>query len=178
MSQPIIPPWEQQKPALDLKRPAMLVDLRRCIGCHACSVACKTEHSVPLGEFRIRVRWLPRPDRPTLAFLPLFNRDTCDFGVNRGQAGLEPACVAACPTKALVFGDLEDVNAEVHQKVSALQAVQFDGVAPTKNDVYYVGLESWMETNVGQGVALSPGDPDIIYEQGPNQRKAGQGESP
>lgn len=29
-----------------------LVDLRRCTGCRACSVACKTENDVPLGRFR------------------------------------------------------------------------------------------------------------------------------
>ena len=39
-----------------------VVDLRRCIGCHACSVACKTAHGTPLGEFPLRVRWLPRPE--------------------------------------------------------------------------------------------------------------------
>ena len=27
----------------------MALDVERCIGCHACSVACKVENSVPLG---------------------------------------------------------------------------------------------------------------------------------
>ena len=31
---------------------AFLIDNRRCIGCHACSVACKTEHEVPVGVAR------------------------------------------------------------------------------------------------------------------------------
>ena len=78
----------------------MFVDVRRCIGCHACSVACKTEHSVPLGEFRTRVRWLPEPGDGRMTFLPLF-AETCDLGANRAQHGLAPACVTACPTKAL-----------------------------------------------------------------------------
>jgi anaerobic selenocysteine-containing dehydrogenase len=30
-------------------RLAMVIDLRRCIGCRGCSVACKTENNVPLG---------------------------------------------------------------------------------------------------------------------------------
>ena len=34
----------------------MLVDLRRCIGCQGCTVACKAENDVPLGVFRRRVR--------------------------------------------------------------------------------------------------------------------------
>lgn len=29
-----------------------LIDHRKCIGCHACSVACKEEHQVPLGVYR------------------------------------------------------------------------------------------------------------------------------
>jgi len=31
------------------KRYGMVIDLRRCIGCHSCSVACKVENDVPLG---------------------------------------------------------------------------------------------------------------------------------
>lgn len=34
----------------------MLVDLRRCMGCQGCTVACKAENEVPLGVFRRRVR--------------------------------------------------------------------------------------------------------------------------
>ncbi len=26
-----------------------IIDNRKCIGCHACTVACKSEHDVPLG---------------------------------------------------------------------------------------------------------------------------------
>jgi len=31
---------------------AMVMDLRRCIGCRACTVACKAENNVSLGRFR------------------------------------------------------------------------------------------------------------------------------
>ncbi|MCC7110677.1 MAG: 4Fe-4S binding protein, partial [Deltaproteobacteria bacterium] len=35
-----------------MTRLGMLIDLSTCIGCHACSVACKAEFDVPLGKFR------------------------------------------------------------------------------------------------------------------------------
>ncbi len=39
-------------------RRAMLIDLRTCIGCHACSVACKVEFDVPLGVYRDTVKYV------------------------------------------------------------------------------------------------------------------------
>ncbi|MEM7051565.1 MAG: 4Fe-4S dicluster domain-containing protein [Acidobacteriota bacterium] len=89
-------PWEEVGPEQRRQagRAGMVVDLRRCIGCHACSVSCKTEHEVPLGGFRTRVRYLQRPDRPTLAFLPLLCMQCQDA-----------PCLKACPTEALVRCD-------------------------------------------------------------------------
>jgi tetrathionate reductase subunit B len=34
----------------------MVMDVRRCIGCHACTVACKAENNVPLGVWRTHIR--------------------------------------------------------------------------------------------------------------------------
>ena len=136
----------------------MLVDLRRCIGCHACSIACKTEHSLALGEFRMRVRWQQRPDRPTLAFLPVFDATTCDFGQNRRSADLPPACVSACPTGALVFDGSD--GAPTHPDARPL-----DAPVATKEGVTYLGLESWQPMAIGAGAALSDEDDEIIYER-------------
>ena len=33
-----------------------VIDNRKCIGCHACTVACKQEHDVPLGVNRTYVK--------------------------------------------------------------------------------------------------------------------------
>ena len=35
---------------------AFVIDQRKCIGCHACTVACKAEHDVPIGVYRTD-RW-------------------------------------------------------------------------------------------------------------------------
>ncbi len=93
MSNQIGIPWDnvgKRRGEKTMGRAGMVVDLRRCIGCHACSVACETEHEVPLGGFRTRVRYLERPDRPTMAFLPLLCMQCQD-----------PPCLKACPTEAI-----------------------------------------------------------------------------
>ena len=44
-----------------------LIDNRKCIGCHACTVACKSEHDVPLGVYRTWVKYVETgqfPDNP------------------------------------------------------------------------------------------------------------------
>ncbi|MBI5714478.1 MAG: 4Fe-4S binding protein, partial [Chloroflexi bacterium] len=34
-----------------------LIDNRKCIGCHACSTACKSENEVPVGVNRTWVKY-------------------------------------------------------------------------------------------------------------------------
>ena len=59
----------------------------RCIGCRYCLVACP--FSIPKYEW----------SKP----LPYVRK--CDFCNSRILAGQQPACAAACPTGALIFGD-------------------------------------------------------------------------
>ena len=70
---------------------AMVIDLRRCIGCHACSVACKSENDVPLGVWR---SWVKQVERGTF---PNTQRHSLPRLCNHCD---HPACVEACPTKA------------------------------------------------------------------------------
>ena len=144
-----------------------MVDLARCIGCHACSVACKTAHDVPLGEFRLRVRWLPRPEGDRYAFLPVFSEASCGEDPASLEAGLAPACVRACPTDALVFGDTADAGDPVSRLAEQHPLETLDGpeAEDLKANVRYRGLEDWMGRAMHRGVALDPRDEDPIYEQ-------------
>ncbi len=70
------------------RRGRIRVDARACIGCGYCVRACPFD-----------ARTL-HPERGVV--------EKCDFCAPLVDAGLQPACVRACPAGARVFGDLED----------------------------------------------------------------------
>lgn len=73
---------------------AMVMDLRRCIGCRACTVACKSENRVSLGRFRAVIQEKTMGSFPNTkkAFLPLM----CNHCKGNEKDGVPP-CVKACP---------------------------------------------------------------------------------
>jgi Fe-S-cluster-containing dehydrogenase component len=71
---------------------AKVVDHTRCIGCHACTTACKSENQVPLSVTRTYVKYVD-----TGAF-PQARRS---FQVTRCNQCADPPCVASCPTAAM-----------------------------------------------------------------------------
>lgn len=73
------------------KQYAMVIDSRRCIGCHSCSVACKAEFDVPLGVTRSWVEYTEKGNYPNVSrhFLPRL----CNHCRH-------PQCVDVCPTGA------------------------------------------------------------------------------
>ena len=48
---------------IDLKY-GFIIDNRKCIGCHACTVACKSEHEVPVGVNRTYVKQVEKGTFP------------------------------------------------------------------------------------------------------------------
>jgi Fe-S-cluster-containing dehydrogenase component/formate-dependent nitrite reductase membrane component NrfD len=73
-------------------RYGFVIDQRKCIGCHACTVACKQENRVPLGEFRTWVKYVERGDFPhTRRYFSVLRCNHCDAA----------PCVTICPTVAL-----------------------------------------------------------------------------
>ena len=75
-----------------LMRYGFVIDQTRCIGCHACTVACKTEHQVPLGVNRTWVKYVEKGAWPDTSRF---------FSIMRCNHCTDAPCVAICPTKAL-----------------------------------------------------------------------------
>lgn len=74
-----------------MARPVMVLDLRLCVGCSACVIACKTENDVPAGGFR---DWVVTETRGGFPDLSLENRsERCN------HCAFAP-CVDNCPTGA------------------------------------------------------------------------------
>jgi tetrathionate reductase subunit B len=69
----------------------MVIDLRKCVGCHACQVACKSENNVPLGVNRA---WV---DELETGKFPQVSRFRTPRLCNHCE---NPSCVKACPVKA------------------------------------------------------------------------------
>jgi Fe-S-cluster-containing dehydrogenase component len=69
----------------------MVIDLRRCIGCYSCMVACKQEHFLPPGVFWNRVLI------GETGKYPMANKQIYPVMCNHCT---EAACVKACPTRA------------------------------------------------------------------------------
>ena len=63
-----------------------------CIGCHACTVACKAENDVPLGAFRTWVKYVEKGRFPnTRRHFAVLRCNQCD----------NAPCVTICPVTAL-----------------------------------------------------------------------------
>jgi len=73
-------------------RYGFLIDNRKCIGCHSCTVACKTENRVPLGVNRTWVKYVEKGKFPQARRV---------FQVTRCNHCEKPPCVEICPVRAM-----------------------------------------------------------------------------
>ncbi|MCB8933403.1 MAG: 4Fe-4S dicluster domain-containing protein [Fimbriimonadaceae bacterium] len=224
-----------------MARLSMLIDLTRCIGCDACTLACKQENGTPVDVFFARVLnvesgtypnvkrlYIPVlcnhcDDAPCLKSCPnkaiirredgivlidqercrgtgacvsacpygnvmLIPRDKwylnedesyerdhvkprlnenvarkCTYCAQRVDVGLDPACVVACPTKARIFGDLEDRESEIstyieEQKVATKrEPFHLLPEAKTKPAGCYLGPMAHQQTSTLGAPAPVPG---------------------
>jgi carbon-monoxide dehydrogenase iron sulfur subunit len=102
--------------ARDTRRGAVVSDPDKCIGCWMCVMIC------PFGG---------------VSADPVAKKALkCDLCPDRTTVGLAPACVASCPTKALIFAEPEEMAARTRQITARTVA----GVAAGKVDA---GVDLW-----------------------------------
>ena len=113
----------------------VMMDWHRCIGCRYCVAGC------PYGSRSFN--WQdPRPYLSTVN--PAFPTRTkgvvekCNLCEERLSAGQPPACVSACPEKALVFGNLLDAQSEVRSLLRTRYAIRRRPELGTGPAVYYL----------------------------------------
>jgi Fe-S-cluster-containing dehydrogenase component len=93
------------------------VTKNRCIGCSACIVSCP-----------YNARYI-HPDGYV---------DKCTFCDHRVKKGEKPACVAACPTTCMHFGDLDNPVSEISGLLNRRQYKTLIPEAGTSPRVYFL----------------------------------------
>ena len=98
------------------------IDNRKCIGCHACTVACKSEHDVPIGVNRT---WVKQTEKGT------FPNNRRIFSVLRCNHCTDAPCVEICPVEALYIredGIVDFNNSRCIGCKSCMQACPYDAL--------------------------------------------------
>lgn len=99
-----------------------VIDNRKCIGCHACTTACKSEHQVPVGVNRTWVKQVEKGEFPNTRRL---------FSVMRCNHCTDAPCVEICPTEALYFRNDGIVDFDKDRCIgckSCMQACPYDAL--------------------------------------------------
>ncbi len=99
-----------------------IIDNRKCIGCHACTTACKSEHDVPVGVFRTWVKQVEKGEFPHTRRL---------FSVMRCNHCTDAPCVEICPVEALYFRPDGIVDFDKNRCIgckSCMQACPYDAL--------------------------------------------------
>ena len=74
------------------KHYGMVIEIAKCIGCQACTVACKFQNNVPEGQFRTK--------SPVIGPIGTYPDVTLYFGKEACQMCQKAPCVDVCPTKS------------------------------------------------------------------------------
>lgn len=99
-----------------------IIDNRKCIGCHACTTACKSEHQVPVGVNRTWVKQVEKGTFPDTRRL---------FSVLRCNHCTDAPCVEICPVEALYTREDGIVDFDKDRCIgckSCMQACPYDAL--------------------------------------------------
>ncbi len=99
-----------------------VIDHTRCIGCHACTVACKAENDVPVGSFRTWVKYTEKGEFPDVRR---------SFAVLRCNQCTSAPCVSICPVHAIEKRDDGIVNIDPQACIgckACLQGCPYDAL--------------------------------------------------
>jgi molybdopterin-containing oxidoreductase family iron-sulfur binding subunit len=159
-----------QKPVKE-RRWVMAIDLRKCVGCHACTIACVAENKLPPGVVyrpvleeeigtypNVTRRFIPKPCMQ------------CD----------NPPCVPVCPVNATYKNDEGVVVVNYDQCIGCRYCVT---ACPYAARTFDFGRTYTGETPTVDGVILGQSTADD-YERAPNfeygraHARAGRDESP
>ncbi len=99
-----------------------IIDNRKCIGCHACTTACKSEHNVPVGVNRTYVKQVEKGEFPNTRRV---------FSVMRCNHCSDAPCVEICPVEALYTREDGIVDFDNNRCIgckSCMQACPYDAL--------------------------------------------------
>ncbi|HLF63401.1 MAG TPA: NrfD/PsrC family molybdoenzyme membrane anchor subunit, partial [Saprospiraceae bacterium] len=103
-------------------RYGFIIDNRKCIGCHACTTACKAEHDVPIGVNRTWVKQVEKGVFPNTRRI---------FSVLRCNHCTDAPCVEICPVEALYIRNDGIVDFDKRRCIgckSCMQACPYDAL--------------------------------------------------
>ncbi len=110
---------------------AVVYDSEKCMGCRYCMMACP--YGIP------RYAW----DQP----VPYIRK--CILCYDRISTGGQPACTEACPAKATIFGDRDELLAEAHRRIAGTPGKYIDKI--------------WGEHDLGGTSVLSISNVDLSF---------------
>jgi len=113
---------------------AVVYDNTKCMGCRYCMMACP--YGIPRYDWAYAVPYIRK----------------CILCYDRLLAGRQPACTEACPTKATIFGDRDDLLAEAHRRIREKPELYINHV--------------WGENEVGGSSVLYISNVDLSFLAG------------
>lgn len=167
--------WKDRMAAPDDgKKNGWFVDTRRCFGCHACEVSCKSENDVPLGNFIRQTFYRDVGEYPKVSrmFLPMSCQHcedapclkACPCGaIHKAEGGSvvidyevccgHGSCVDACPYGAIYMDPVAHQAVKCHNCYHRTESSMEPACVPTcPSEAIYFGDMNDPESKISQAI--------------------------